>query len=57
LDCPAPQVAFLVRPAGSLLFGHVGDKHSRRTSLVWSLALMALPTALIVRWPRLCPAV
>ncbi|GBF92355.1 MFS transporter [Raphidocelis subcapitata] len=40
-------VAFLVRPAGSLLFGHVGDKHSRRSSLVWSLALMALPTALI----------
>jgi MHS family proline/betaine transporter-like MFS transporter len=32
---------------GALMFGHVGDKSSRKTSLIWSLALMAIPTTLM----------
>eukprot|EP00775_Hariotina_reticulata_P005128 gene5128-5368_t len=43
----AYAVAFVVRPLGALLFGHVGDKHSRKKSLIYSLMLMAVPTTLM----------
>uniref|UniRef100_A0A383V7P2 Major facilitator superfamily (MFS) profile domain-containing protein n=1 Tax=Tetradesmus obliquus TaxID=3088 RepID=A0A383V7P2_TETOB len=43
----AYAVAFVVRPLGAILFGHCGDRHSRKTSLVYSLLLMAVPTTLM----------
>jgi MFS family permease len=33
---------YLMRPLGSFLFGHVGDRLGRRTTLVWSLVLMGV---------------
>jgi MHS family proline/betaine transporter-like MFS transporter len=38
---------FLMRPLGSLLFGHIGDKMGRKAALTASVALMAIPTFLI----------
>lgn len=35
---------FLVRPFGSILFGHIGDKLGRRRGLILSVTLMAIPT-------------
>ena len=38
---------FLMRPLGSLVFGHVGDKNGRKLALTASVGLMAIPTFLI----------
>jgi len=38
---------FLMRPFGSLVFGHIGDKNGRKAALTASVALMAGPTFLI----------
>lgn len=46
-------VAYLMRPLGALVFGHFGDRHGRRATLIGSMALMTaamtatalLPTA------------
>ena len=46
-------MAYLMRPAGAMVFGHFGDRHGRRTTLLASMALMTaamlatacLPTA------------
>ncbi|WAC66198.1 MFS transporter [Agrococcus sp. SL85] len=40
-------VAFLVRPLGGILFGHIGDKLGRRRSLVLTLLLMGVSTVLV----------
>lgn len=40
-------VGFAARPFGGLVFGHVGDKYGRKTSLFWTLAIMGLATFLI----------
>lgn len=40
-------MGFLMRPVGSVIFGHFGDKMGRKNMLVISLSLMALSTALI----------
>lgn len=40
-------VGFAARPLGGIVFGHIGDKVSRKTSLVLTLALMGLSTALM----------
>ena len=43
-------VAYLMRPLGAVVFGHVGDKLGRRNMLLWSVALMTaamLATALL----------
>ncbi len=37
----------VMRPIGALIFGHIGDRIGRRTALMSSLVLMALPTFLI----------
>lgn len=41
------SVAFIARPFGGIIFGHFGDKVSRKTILVWSLMLMGLSTFLV----------
>jgi MHS family proline/betaine transporter-like MFS transporter len=38
---------FLMRPIGGLLFGHIGDRTSRRMALMLSVLAMAIPTFLI----------
>ena len=38
---------FLMRPVGSLIFGHIGDRVGRKAALTMSVAAMALPTFLI----------
>ncbi|GAB7551791.1 MFS transporter [Novosphingobium sp. 11B] len=40
-------VGFAARPLGGLVFGHVGDRYGRKTSLFWTLAIMGLATFLI----------
>ncbi|UUR07711.1 MFS transporter [Sphingomonas glaciei] len=43
-------LAYLMRPLGAVVFGHVGDRHGRRSMLLWSVALMTaamLATALL----------
>ncbi|MDO8291242.1 MAG: MFS transporter [Gallionella sp.] len=40
-------IAFLARPLGALLFGHFGDRIGRKTTLVASLLVMGVSTALI----------
>lgn len=42
---------FLMRPLGSLVFGHIGDKQGRTRALTISVALMAAPTFLIGALP------
>ncbi|MGO4455186.1 MFS transporter [Arthrobacter sp. RAF14] len=42
---------FLARPLGALVLGHYGDKHGRKTTLVASLLLMGVATALIAAIP------
>jgi MFS transporter, MHS family, proline/betaine transporter len=37
-------VAFATRPIGSVIFGHLGDRHGRRSALSTSVGLMALAT-------------
>eukprot|EP00581_Thalassiosira_minuscula_P011572 CAMPEP_0183714754 /NCGR_PEP_ID=MMETSP0737-20130205/9210_1 /TAXON_ID=385413 /ORGANISM="Thalassiosira miniscula, Strain CCMP1093" /LENGTH=483 /DNA_ID=CAMNT_0025943755 /DNA_START=175 /DNA_END=1626 /DNA_ORIENTATION=+ len=36
--------AFVMRPMGGIITGHIGDKHGRKRALVFSLSCMAVPT-------------
>src|SRR5438046_9460248 len=36
-------VAYLMRPLGAAVFGHVGDRLGRRNMLLWSVAVMTAP--------------
>lgn len=38
---------FAMRPVGAILFGYIGDEYGRKTSLILSIILMAVPTACI----------
>jgi MHS family proline/betaine transporter-like MFS transporter len=40
-------VGFIMRPLGAIIFGYIGDRHGRKKALMWSIYLMAIPTALI----------
>lgn len=44
-------VGFLARPVGGVLFGHWGDRHGRKATLVASLMLMGIATFLIGTLP------
>jgi MHS family proline/betaine transporter-like MFS transporter len=37
-------IAFIGRPIGGLIAGHIGDKHGRKRALVVSLVGMSIPT-------------
>ena len=37
-------LAFLVRPVGAIIFGHLGDTRGRKSTLVWTLSTMAMGT-------------
>merc|ERR1719199_2160053 len=39
--------AFVARPFGGLIAGHIGDKHGRKRALVVSLVSMSIPTFLM----------
>lgn len=45
-------VAFIARPLGGIIFGHFGDKTSRKTMLVWSLLGMGIATFAIGLLPN-----
>jgi metabolite-proton symporter len=40
-------LAFFARPVGSIIFGHFGDRHGRKVTLVASLLVMGIATFLI----------
>lgn len=40
-------VGYISRPAGALLFGHLGDTKGRGTCLLISVLVMGVPTVLI----------
>lgn len=42
---------FLVRPLGGLLFGHIADRHGRRTALTLSVAVMCFGSLIIAIAP------
>lgn len=47
LLCLLPAVGFLSRPAGAILFGHLGDTKGRGFCLLMSVLVMGIPTVLI----------
>ncbi|RZI98408.1 MAG: MFS transporter [Brevundimonas sp.] len=52
-------VAYLMRPIGAVVFGHVGDRFGRRTTMLLSVALMTaamLATALLPTHAQIGPA-
>jgi MFS family permease len=44
-------VGFIARPIGGIVFGHFGDRYSRKQTLVASLLLMGMGTVLIAALP------
>ena len=52
-------VAYLMRPIGAVVFGHIGDRYGRRPTMLGSMSIMAaamlatalLPTETQVGWP------
>lgn len=51
-------VAYLMRPVGAIVFGHIGDRHGRRRSMLLSMALMTvamLITALLPTFAQIGP--
>ena len=40
-------VGFVMRPVGGIIFGIIGDRYGRKSALVFSILMMAIPTALI----------
>ncbi len=44
-------IAFLVRPLGAIIFGHIGDKIGRKQALSLSIIIMGIPTVAITFLP------
>lgn len=40
-------LGFLVRPAGAIVIGRIGDKYGRRKALLITMSLMTIPTVLV----------
>ncbi len=40
-------IAFFIRPAGAILFGHIGDRMGRKKTLIMTVTLMGVATGLI----------
>lgn len=40
-------VAFVIRPVGAIVFGSLGDRIGRRATLLWTVGIMGVATALI----------
>jgi MHS family proline/betaine transporter-like MFS transporter len=52
-------LAYLMRPVGAIVFGHIGDRHGRRTTMLLSMGLMTvamLATALLPTYAQVGPA-
>jgi MHS family proline/betaine transporter-like MFS transporter len=52
-------VAYLMRPLGAVVFGHIGDRYGRRRTMLASMALMTaamLATALLPTYTAIGPA-
>lgn len=51
-------IAYLMRPLGAILFGHIGDRYGRRVTMLLSMALMTaamLATALLPTYAQVGP--
>ena len=44
-------IGFVMRPIGAILFGHVGDTHSRRYALLFAIVSMTIPMLFIAFLP------
>ena len=40
-------MGFIARPLGAILFGHIGDRVGRKTSLIWTIVLMGVATGTV----------
>ena len=49
-------LAFIVRPIGAVIFGHMGDRLGRRTTLLWTVGVMGVATGLIGLLPTYAQA-
>ncbi len=49
-------IAFVVRPIGAVIFGYMGDRLGRRTTLLWTIAIMGISTGLIGALPTYAQA-
>lgn len=43
----ALATSYFVRPIGAIVFGHLGDRIGRRATLIWTIGIMGVSTALI----------
>lgn len=51
-------IAYLMRPLGAMVFGHIGDRHGRRLTMLLSMAIMSfamLATALLPTYAQIGP--
>lgn len=49
-------LAFVIRPIGAIVFGHMGDRLGRRATLLWTVAIMGVATGLIGLLPTYAQA-